>query len=63
MLRTSAGGLALAAALVLTAPAAPAAEIFDKAQKAAIEKLVHDYLMAHPEVILDSVKRLEARER
>ena len=63
MLRPSAGGLALAAALVLTAPAAPAAEIFDKAQKAAIEKLVHDYLMAHPEVILDSVKRLEARER
>ncbi|MAG95274.1 MAG: DsbA family protein [Alphaproteobacteria bacterium] len=63
MRKTLLGGLALAAGLLLAAPAVPAAEAFDKAQKAAIEKLVHEYLMTHPEVILESVKRLEARER
>ncbi len=63
MRKTLLGALALTASLILTASAVPAEEAFDKAQKAAIEKLVHDYLMAHPEVILDSVKRLEARER
>jgi protein-disulfide isomerase len=30
--------------------------------KADIERIVHDYLMAHPEVIFDSVKQMETKE-
>lgn len=35
---------------------------FDPAQKGAIEKIVHDYLMEHPEVIRDAIQALQAKE-
>lgn len=35
----------------------------DRGQGAAIEKLIHDYIINHPEVILESVQRLQARQQ
>jgi len=49
---------ALAAALLLAAcnptPAAP--------DKAAIEKIVHDYLLAHPEIIPEAINGMQSRD-
>jgi protein-disulfide isomerase len=50
-------------ALVLLAPLASADETsITPAQKSDIEKIVHDYLMAHPEVIRDAIQELQAKE-
>lgn len=50
----------LAAAASVSAVASPAsAEDFSRAE---IEQIVHDYLMAHPEVILEAVQALQARQ-
>jgi protein-disulfide isomerase len=50
-------------ALVLLAPFAAADETgVTPAQKSDIEKIVHDYLMAHPEVIRDAIQALQAKE-
>ncbi len=54
---------ALIGAMVLMPLAATAQEALSPAQEQAIEKLVHDYIMAHPEVILDSVRAMEARQQ
>jgi protein-disulfide isomerase len=48
------GGAVLAAG---TAPAAVAA-----GDRAAIEKIVHDYIMAHPEIIPEAMARMQNRE-
>ena len=54
----------LAGALPASAddPAAPASA-FDENQTRAIEEIVRDYLLEHPEVLLESMQRLEERER
>lgn len=46
-------GAALAAGAGATAPAG---------DKAAIEKIVHDYILAHPEIIPEAMTRLQTRE-
>jgi protein-disulfide isomerase len=50
----------LAASLTLCAPAR--AEL-PSAQKAEIEKIVHDYLLANPEVIRDAIDELDRRQK
>jgi protein-disulfide isomerase len=50
-------------ALVLLAPLASAEETgITPQQKTDIEKIVHDYLMEHPEVIRDAIQALQAKE-
>jgi protein-disulfide isomerase len=44
------------------APASAADATFSPAQKAAVEQIVHDYLAAHPEAVLDALKALEAKQ-
>ena len=58
------------AALVLSSMALPATVMaqsqpaaMDDAQRAAIETVVRDYLMKHPEIILQSVEALQQREK
>jgi len=51
-----AGGAAVAYAAT-TDKATPAA-----ADRAAIEAVVHDYILAHPEIIPEAIKRLQAKE-
>jgi protein-disulfide isomerase len=49
--------------LLLLAPLASAQETgITPAQKTEIEKLVHDYIVAHPEVIKEAIQALQARE-
>src|SRR5260221_9752726 len=54
--------LAIAAALVLVPGIALADEFNDK-QKDEIGHIVRDYLIAHPEVLLDVSKELEKRQK
>jgi protein-disulfide isomerase len=50
-------------ALLLLAPIASAQETsITPAQKTEIEKLVHDYIVAHPEVIKEAIQALQAKE-
>ena len=57
--------LILAAGLLTTAPAvADETKGLSGIQKQAIEKMIHQYIMDHPEVLLESVKKhQEAREQ
>jgi len=61
-------GLVLAAALgfgVLTAPTGSHAAdptSFTDAQKEALDELIRDYIMRHPEVIMDSLQAMQERE-
>ncbi len=55
---------ALACALAVFAMAAPAAhadEPFTPAQKSANDQAIHDYLLAHPEAVLDALKAAQAK--
>ncbi|HZT24930.1 MAG TPA: DsbA family protein [Pseudolabrys sp.] len=54
-----------AACVVLLALALPQAGRADdiSAQRGAIEKIVHDYLLAHPEVLQDAMNELEKRQQ
>jgi len=36
---------------------------FSPAQKAAVEKIVHDYLVEHPEAVYDAIKALQAKDQ
>lgn len=68
MLRIRSAALALTvAATALSAPAlaqstSPAAAM-DEGQRKAIELVVRDYLMKHPEVILEAVEAMQQREK
>jgi len=53
---------ACAALLAIAAPQIVRAENFTAAQKSDIERVVHDYLIAHPEVIQDAMAELERRQ-
>jgi protein-disulfide isomerase len=56
------GALACALALVaMAAPAARADEAFSPAQKSAIDQAIHDYLLAHPEAVLDALKAAQEK--
>lgn len=52
----------LAVALIGAAPALAQEATFDPSQTEAIEKIVHDYLLEHPEVIRDAIQALQAKE-
>jgi protein-disulfide isomerase len=60
--------LALAVLLSSVAPGAPvhAADAMKSADREAIEKVIHDYLLEHPEVVIDALKagqeKLKAKE-
>ena len=43
-------------------PSTAAAQTFDEQQKKAIESLIHDYLLANPEVLLQSVREYSQRQ-
>lgn len=51
--------LLLAVALV---PAARAGEALTPAQKQAIDTMIHDYLLAHPEVIIEALQAYEQKQ-
>src|SRR4051794_10646570 len=54
----------LALALALGASAAPAhAENFSAPQRSEIEKIVKDYLLAHPEVLQEAMSELEKKQQ
>ncbi len=57
-------GLALGAALTLAATRSPvlAQDALNADQVEAVETLIHDYIMDHPEIILDAVKAMRERE-
>jgi len=52
----------LAAILVAAAPQVSRAEEFSAPQKSEIERVVHDYLLAHPEVLQEAMSELEKRQ-
>lgn len=60
--RTLGAALALAL-LTATLPAAAEEPGFTPAQEEAIGALVRDYILEHPEIILEAVERLQAREQ
>jgi protein-disulfide isomerase len=53
---------ACTALLAIAAPQFARAQSFSADQKSGIERVVHDYLMAHPEVIQDAMTELEKRQ-
>lgn len=57
-----AGALA-AALLAFTLPPPSHAAEFSKPQTSAIEKIVHDYLVQHPEVIEEAIRALQQRQQ
>jgi protein-disulfide isomerase len=60
LLRLIVPAAALAAALGMTSPAA--AQSFNPSQRGEIEKIVRDYLIAHPEVLQEAMGELERRQ-
>ena len=51
-----------AALLISTVPHSVRSEEFSKAQRGDIERIVHDYLIAHPEVLQEAMAELEKRQ-
>lgn len=51
-----------AAASLFAAHNAFAADAFSAAQKDEVKKLVHEYLMEHPEAVMDAINALQAKE-
>ncbi len=58
-LRSFAAGVAL---LALALPQASRAAEFSAPQRGEIEKIVHDYLIAHPEVLQEAIAELDKRQ-
>ncbi len=56
-------GAFTAALVAFTLPPATHAAEFSKPQTGAIEKIVHDYLVQHPEVIEEAIQALQQRQR
>jgi protein-disulfide isomerase len=54
--------LSLAIALAAFAPAPARAQTFAPDQRTEIEKIVHEYLLSHPEVLQDAMAELEKRQ-
>jgi protein-disulfide isomerase len=53
--------LCCCAALIGATPSAGSAEMSISPDRAAIEQIIHDYLMAHPEVVIESLRAGDAR--
>ena len=53
---------ALLALLLLAPPASAQEQGMTPEQKTEIEKIVHDYLIAHPEVVKEAIQALQAKE-
>ena len=53
---------ACAALLAIAAPQFVRAQNFSPAQRSDIERVVHDYLLAHPEVLQEAMSELEKRQ-
>ena len=53
---------ACAALLAVVAPQIVRAQSFSPAQRSDIERVVHDYLLAHPEVLQEAMSELEKRQ-
>jgi protein-disulfide isomerase len=51
-----------AALLAVAVPQAARAQNFSPAQRSSIETIVHDYLIAHPEVLQEAMSELEKRQ-
>ncbi len=51
-----------AALLAVAMPQAVRAQAFSPAQRGSIETIVHDYLLAHPEVLQEAMAELEKRQ-
>lgn len=56
-------GLLCTALLFIAAPCVSQADEFSAPQKSAIEKIVHDYLVTHPEVLQEAMSELEKRQQ
>jgi protein-disulfide isomerase len=54
--------IAVAAALVMSAASPLAAQSFNDSQRGEIEKIVKEYLLAHPEVLQEAMGELEKRQ-
>jgi protein-disulfide isomerase len=55
--------VAVCATLLIAAmPLSARAQAFSKAQRGDIERIVHDYLVAHPEVLQEAMTELEKRQ-
>ena len=63
MTSTSRTAILIATALFIGTPAIASAQTFSADQRQEIEKIVKDYLMAHPEVIQDVTVELEKRQQ
>ena len=63
MMRRDLAGKALATAVMVLMLALPASaqQAFTPQQKTAIEKMIHDYLIANPEVLVEAANVLEKR--
>jgi protein-disulfide isomerase len=49
---------------LLSSPASPAeSNLFNQAQKTTLDRLIRDYIMQHPEVIMDSMQAMQEREK
>jgi protein-disulfide isomerase len=55
--------IAIAAAMLVIAPAAASAQSFSTDQRHEIENIIKDYLVAHPEVIQDAQAALDKRQQ
>ncbi len=62
-LRLFAAAVAGVALLALAVPQSVRATEFSPAQRGAIEKIVHDYLVTHPEVLQEAMNELEKRQQ
>ncbi|MEX6507921.1 DsbA family protein [Jiella sp. M17.18] len=59
ILAATAAAVGLVGSAVAAEPAKPA---FDQTQTKAVEQIVHDYLVKHPEVIMEAVEALQAKQ-
>lgn len=55
--------LLLVTMVAISAPPARAQDAVDPAERQRIEGIVHDYLMANPEVILEAIRSMEERQQ
>ena len=47
----------------VSAPGPARADGFTEAQKAALEQMIRDYIMQHPEVVMESLSNMQARQK
>src|SRR5262245_29316955 len=62
LMRVGAVALALCALSGSSLIAAPPAKRFNDAQRSEIGQIVHDYLIAHPDVLVEAMNELQTRE-